>query len=182
MTAALAFDPWEKHLRLLESDGYPTLEQVEDALSWAGRNRGPAIVWELHDAGLLHPRDAQRLVPQVWQMVEFPMVALDRDDWADLFAFCGGYLHNGVRRGRPRLARTLYRGAHPEHRDGWSWTDDRALAQWFADDRLRRPGGQLWTATVEPARLLARITNVRDGESEYVVNTDGLDITPAGAP
>jgi hypothetical protein len=36
--------------------------------------------------------------------------------------------------------------------------------------------GRVWTATVEPGRLLARITEHRPGESEYVVDTDGLEI------
>jgi hypothetical protein len=35
----------------------------------------------------------------------------------------------------------------------------------------------VWTAIVEPWRLLARNLEAREGEPEYVVDTDGLAIT-----
>lgn len=164
-------DPDELVQRLASSD--PTLDDVETALSRAGRDHGPYLLWRLHEFGLLYPSDAASLVPDVWSAVEHPLDALTRDEWAELF-HVAGYTYNGQRRARPRLPRVLYRGADAAHRDGWSWTDDRRLAHWFAD---RRPGGRVWTATVEPGRLLARITTVRAGESEYVVTTDGLTIT-----
>ncbi|SKV73807.1 Uncharacterised protein [Mycobacteroides abscessus subsp. massiliense] len=55
-----------------------------------------------------------------------------------------------------------------------AWTADRQLAEWFRD---RYPGGRLWKATVPGHHLLAVYDGIRDGgggESEYVVNPDGL--------
>jgi hypothetical protein len=117
------------------------------------------------------------MVPAVWSGAEHPLGYLDREAWSDLF-WLAGYTYNGRRRARPRLPRRLYRGADEAHRDGWSWTDDRAVAKWFADRSMHHTPGRVWTAVVEPARLLARITTERPGEAEWVVDTDGLAIDP----
>jgi hypothetical protein len=117
------------------------------------------------------------MVPAVWSGAEHPLGYLDREAWSDLF-WLAGYTYNGRRRARPRLPRRLYRGADEAHRDGWSWTDDRAVAKWFADRPMHHTPGRVWTAVVEPARLLARITTERPGEAEWVVDTDGLAIDP----
>ncbi|SDY27370.1 hypothetical protein SAMN05661080_02908 [Modestobacter sp. DSM 44400] len=162
---------------LLDDQPDYSCDELMTLLGRVGRNAGPAVVVSLYYEGLLDRHHAVVVVPDVWSGVEFPLVALERSDWRALFAFAG-YTHNGRRRGRPRLPRTLYRGADEAHRDGWSWTDDRAQADWFTDRSIHREPGRVWRATVEPWRLLARITEGR-GESEYVVDTDGLTITPA---
>jgi hypothetical protein len=161
---------------LTEAPDYD-LDDLQMMLIRVGRNYGPYVVNELYCNGDLHPRQAQVVVPDVWSMVEHPLHALDRDEWRQLFNLAG-YTHNGKRRAKPRKPRLLYRGADEEHRDGWSWTDDRDKAQWFADRIIHAEPGQVWQATVEPARLLARITDGRE-ESEYVVDTSGLAISPA---
>ncbi len=77
----------------------------------------------------------------------------------------------------------LYRGAHPDYRDGWSWTPYIELAAAFANRSHRfvepsRPVGEVWQADVEPHRLLARY-NLPDWNCDaYVVDTAGLTIAP----
>jgi hypothetical protein len=141
-----------------------------------GRNHGPFVVAQMHWHGALFRKDAQAVVPDVWSGVEHPLQAADTDVWRDLFDFAG-YTYNGRRRAKPRISRVLYRGADQAHRDGWSWTDDRKMAQWFADRTIHHTPGQVWQATVEPARLMARITSSRAGENEWVVDTEDLVIT-----
>jgi hypothetical protein len=57
-----------------------------------------------------------------------------------------------------------------------SWTDDQELAKWFADRPHNKGRGQVYAAHVAPARLLARISEQRAGESEYVVDARGLAV------
>ena len=97
-------------------------------------------------------------------MAEHPLASLYRAVWRDLFERAG-YTHNARRRARPRLPRQLYRGADARPRDGWSWTDDRRAAEWFARRSMHSRPGVVWTAMVEPVRLLARLTNIRDEDS-----------------
>jgi hypothetical protein len=83
-----------------------------------------------------------------------------------------GYLVNGHPAPRPVEPVTLYRGATPARARGMSWTDDRDRAEWFArrfDDSAR-----VWTATLKPHDLLARIhaPDGGRGEHEYVVRAD----------
>ncbi|MEV5718180.1 hypothetical protein AB0L41_30200 [Amycolatopsis mediterranei] len=67
-----------------------------------------------------------------------------------------------------------------DRRDSWSWTDSRDVARTYAAGGFggRRPGA-IWTALVDPDRLLAR--NRDRDEFEYVVDTTGLTIEPARA-
>jgi len=177
----LILDPHELIDYLLYSS-HPAVEldDLEDMLVGVGRNAGPLVVFELYCNGELPQRWASVLIPDVWAMVEFPSVALEREEWRALFNYAG-YTYKGRRRARPRNPRRLYRGADEAHRDGWSWTDDQGRAEWFAArfNHLGTPG-QVWQAVVEPWRLFARIDHVRlKGEREYVVDTDGLAITQA---
>ncbi len=112
--------------------------------------------------------------------MEFPNRAVDEDIWRALFDLAG-YVVNGQPSEQPAEPIELWRGALPEHRNGWSWTDDRDLARWFADRPHNRGAGKVWAASVEPVRLLARITDHREGESEYVVDARGLAVKALAA-
>ncbi len=91
-----------------------------------------------------------------------------------------GYTVDGVPAHRPEESMVLYRGSVPELRKNWSWTDSRAVAEKYADgEHYSRPLGRVWTATVEPWRLMA--SNRDRAEREYVVDTDGLAIHVAPA-
>ncbi len=161
----------------------PSADDVETAGCRLGRNYYPALVLDLWGEGLLEPAVAAVVVPSAWSAVEFPNRALDDDAWSLLFALAG-YTVDGVPAERPEATMRLWRGALPGHRSGWSWTDDRSLAQWFAE-RVHNGGkGRVWTAEVEPARLLARLGDGigRAGEAEYVVDARELTIRADSLP
>lgn len=49
----------------------------------------------------------------------------------------------------------MYRGPVTSRRAAWSWNDSRDVARAYAAGRLRQAGpGAVWTALVEPDRLL----------------------------
>lgn len=107
-----------------------------------------------------------------WVMCEYPENALPRDEWLGIFGMLG-YRHNTAPV-EPPAEVVLWRGGIDP--DRMSWTADRDLAEWF---RNRYDGGQLWTATVPAASLLAyydrvRVGGVGPGESEYVINPAGV--------
>lgn len=59
-------------------------------------------------------------------------------------------------------------------RADWSWTADRTTAERFAAGAGGRPAGRIYTLLAPPESLLCA-NNCRS-ESEYVVDTRGLDI------
>jgi len=154
---------------------YVTMADLDTMVSRVGRNHAPALMVDLWKDGLLD-EDAYRLAGSVWCGAEHPQELLDDALWGWLFE-SAGYCVDGKPARRPRKALRLFRGATEDARWGWSWTDDREVAETFAHRQLRgRPLGQVWTALVEPSRLLARVT-YRD-ESEYVVDTRPNELAP----
>lgn len=147
-------------------------DEVEWMCSRVGRNPACVLLSELDHNGLLEP-DAYLLTGDIWSTSEYPDAYLDPDDWRSLFDEAG-YTVDGVRAAYPDQPVQLWRGSVPERRDHWSWTDDRTVAVRYASGGFRRQPGKLWTATVDPWRLLAQ--NTDRAEAEYVVDTDGLDI------
>jgi hypothetical protein len=138
------------------------------------RNAVPHVIAELYYLDALDWGHAPRVVPSAWCGAEYPMRALNAETWRDLF-WVAGYTYNGRRRAKPRKPRLLFRGAADDHRHGWSWTENSAQAAAFAERSIRRGNpARVWQATVEPDRLLARITTVRPGENEWVVDAEGL--------
>ncbi len=164
----------EMQQHLLEQGDEPSAEDIEIAGCRIGRSWYPALVMSLYDEGLLTSVAAAQVVPSAWNAVEFPSLALRYDDWRALFDLAG-YTVEGKAAERPSTPIRLWRGAIPEHRTGWSWTDDRDLAQWFADRPHNSGRGAVWRLDAEPGRLLARIREQRPGESEYVVDVRGLE-------
>ncbi|MDP9395148.1 MAG: hypothetical protein M3Q27_13285 [Actinomycetota bacterium] len=160
------------------NEGDPTPDELETALSRLGRNSGPALLVDLMAEGLLTADTAAACVPSAWCGCEWPNRTLDDDLWRRLFDLAG-YTVEGVPAERPMGALRLYRGALPAHRRGWSWTDDRELAQWFGGRPHNGGSGMVWTASVTPGRLLARISREREGESEHVVDARGLRVVAA---
>lgn len=157
--------------------GEPTGDELTAAVSRLGRNAGPPLLADLLAEYLLTASAAAAVIGDVWSMAEYPDHYLAHDRWRELFALAG-YTRNGKGAARPTNAITLYRGSVPERRADWSWTDQLSVAVGYASGtRAQRPLGKVWSAEVEPWRLLAR----NDGpsgrnESEYVVDTDELVI------
>lgn len=172
----------------------PTTDEIELAGGRVGREQYPALVLELRVLDLLAPNVASRVVSDAWVSTERPLADLDRDEWRDLFGLAG-FTVDGVRapRRRPRKARRLYRGTTAKYQDGWSWTEDRTLARWFAEEYQHRTRGAVYVVDAPPSSVLAIITGAngfgRSGaasgssggpaETEWIVDTDGLDITEA---
>lgn len=150
----------------------------------AGRIHGPALLWEAWQEGCIGRHEVTALVADVWCMTEHPDRDLDWPCWRAMFD-AAGYTKDGKRSPRPRKMRRLYRAATEEHKDGHSWTEDRAAAEEF----LTRGGRDafapiVWVADAEPWRLLAKTHRDPDdgSEAQYVVETDGLAIQPADVP
>jgi len=102
---------------------------------------------------------------------------LDRETWRALFDLAG-YREDDEPADLPTEPVVLWRGALPEYRRNWSWTDRRDAAHHFASGWVvQKEIGLIWRAVVEPERLLAKITG---GCTEYVVETTGLHIEPDG--
>ncbi|WP_140403791.1 MULTISPECIES: hypothetical protein [unclassified Nocardioides] len=176
MTVPLVFTLEEMLPHFVDPDRRcdPTAEEVEIAGVRLGRNAYPGLVISLYNEGLLNSDVAATVVPSAWSAAEFPSLQLEQEEWRDLFDLAG-YTVDGKRAARPGASLSLWRGAIPEHRLGWAWTDDREVAEWFAARPHNSGRGRVFTAEVEPSRLLARISEQRPGESEYVVDARGLE-------
>lgn len=152
-------------------------EDIYQAAVQVGRNAAPALLLNMHHEGILLPPHCVALVAGVWTMCEFPTAYLDADEWSELFRMAGytriGY-DEGLARRWPRRRKpvTLYRGAHHGRERGWSWTTSLDTARWFAARDLGHGTGTVWTTTVAPDLLLARID--ARGEGEFVVDPETL--------
>lgn len=152
-------------------------DDLHTALVRVGRNPAVQLLGELLIAGKVTERAAARVAASVWCGAHDPQGGLDEETWLELFELAG-YTVDGVPAARPVQPRRLYRGSVPERRDRMSWTDDREVAERFAAGGLEgRERGVVWTALVEPWRLLCRIHEGGRGEAEYVVDTRWLEIT-----
>jgi hypothetical protein len=159
---------------ILPAQGQVDPDDLDYALAFVGRSNGPALLWDLYSADLLNRRLLAPNIGGVWSAAEIPEYNLEPPMWRQLFVRAG-YTENGKPAHRPHQPLILYRGATPDRRAGWSWTNDVNVAAAYAFEGVRgRKRGRVWVAEVEPARLLA----FHDGreEGEYVVDTEGMEI------
>ena len=134
-------------------------------------DEGPWLLYSLRDQ--LTP-EALRLTGFIWSGAEYPDRELEASVWLEMFE-AGGYTHDGQPAERPKEPIRLYRGSVADRRLNWSWTERIEVAEKFAaGDRRGRPLGKVWTAEVEPWRLLCR--NDDRSEAEFVINTEGLHV------
>lgn len=172
-------DPDDMLAWVLDEGRYLTADEFETACMRIGREHGPWFYVELLNEGLIDFEVMAPALALVWSMAEYPGQQAPAEQWRALFRDAG-YAVDGEPADLPERSLTLYRGATDEHRLAMSWTDDLEIARTFAEGQLRgRALGKLWVAEVEPLRLLARIHESSRGESEYVVDTEGLDVTEA---
>jgi len=154
--------------------GVLSLDEFELLLSRAGRIPGPELLAEAWRLERIEVSTLAATISDVWSDCEFPNLALDHDVWREMFR-TAGYTRDGQRVERPQQSMELWRGAPPQHSRGWSWTADRAMAERFAYGALRRRlPGRLYRVLAPPPALLCESSGRQ--ESEFVVDTDGLEV------
>jgi hypothetical protein len=162
-----------------------SVKEFETVCVHAGRNHGPALLYDAQVLGVISNVTLARVIGGIWSGAEFPERSLTRRDWVALFR-AAGFTIDGHPGEQPSEAVRLWRGApHGRHR-GMSWTNDRAVAEKFAAGRadggyLGRTPGKVWE-TLAPGAVVLCIDNHSRQEAEYVLDTRGLKIKEAEAP
>ncbi|HRO31286.1 hypothetical protein [Citricoccus sp.] len=132
-----------------------TGEALMAGAEWAGRFEGPSFISEL-DAlvGGLPDDQLRPILGWLYVRPSYPLLCLPEARWFDLFMRMG-YTECGEPASHPPWPIQLFRGALPEFRANWSWTDARPLAWQFATEigplysgGLRQ--GKVWTTYVPP--------------------------------
>lgn len=142
-----------------------TRRAVQNLLGETALGDRVALFHKLGSEGWLSA-DGWKAVAEVWSQGS-DLHQAPSEFWLDAFQRAGGK--------KPRGTVTLYRGATEEGKAGLSWTDNPRIAFTFA----HRNNGRIWTASVHHSRVAGYIEEL--GESEYIVNTAGLDITEHSA-
>jgi hypothetical protein len=151
-------------------------DAFEDLLLRAGRNHAAGLLVEAYSQGTINEAVLTAFVGPAWCAVEFPDRALGWATWRRLFDIAD-YTVDGNPAPRPAKTLRLYRAATAACRAGHSWTENRSLAREFLTVGNRdRFNPVLWSAVVQPCRLLARLEGERPDERQYVVETAGLHI------
>lgn len=142
-----------------------------------GRNELPHVLRGLFESGELDLADLAEGVANAWVSAESPKQELGAPYWLEMLESTG-FILDGERAANPETSPLkLFRGASFDRQRQMSWTEDLELASWFATRSLG--DGHLsavWSATVQPKRLLAHINSGREGESEWVVNPQRMQI------
>lgn len=172
----LQVDPMVEWLEA-NAEGMLSREDLKTVAVRLGRNDYPALIFNLDQRVLISYPVLAFGVADAWQMAERPMRTLDPEIWQDFFDRLGfirdGELVDGPIENPPSA---LYRGVtRPEDAAGWSWTEDRDQATWFAD---RFGTGHLYRTHPPRGALRMQLTGTfgREGESEWVVDPDLLVI------
>lgn len=147
-----------------------------------GRNEEPWWCGEVFDSLPVTWEVVAMGLGDAWSAAEWPEQCQPTEWWVQWWQQCG-YAVDGVLTERPSEPLTLWRGAVADRMRGMAWTADRKIAEWFARrfDGALEDTGRLYTATVEPSRLLARLHEAHRSEDEYVIDTEGLTITEVKA-
>jgi hypothetical protein len=160
-----------------DENGYYRFDRQIDAETFStasahlGRNKAPALLFDLYYGKSLDLAAHPRVVAGAWSSAEYPERCLEPPDiWAELFR-TAGYTHDGQPATPPTEPITVYRGCTPDGREGISWTSDLAVARSFAHDQLRgRAVGHVYAFDAPPDALLAYIHETGRQESEYVID------------
>ncbi len=157
-------------------DGQIDAETFSIAWVGLGRNKAPALLFDLYYGKSLDLAAHPSVVADAWSSPEYPERCVEPDIWAGLFR-TAGYTHDGQPATPPTEPITVYRGCTPDGRAGISWTSDLAVARSFAHDQLRgRAVGYVYAFDAPPdALLLACIHETGRQESEYVIDNAFLE-------
>ncbi len=162
---------------------FPQPLRWEDLAARAGRNDKPAILLTAIAAGVLtDPQQIRIGLEDTWTTCEWPGRAADYEVWLYAFEHAstdGHYLEEQELRDRTTLPQTLtvYRAAAEGHELGLSWTTSFDKAYWFATRVGALAGHRHKIFELDAPRdwVLAHYHETR-GESEYVIDTNGLSL------
>ena len=118
----------------------------------------------------------ERCVAPAWDWCGAPMTVLTRERWIALFE-AAGYTHEHQPGEPPVDPVRLYRGSDRPGEFGMCWSLNIDVARWLAASYA---DGWVWTAEVEPWRLLAFMA--AGYEDQYGVDTTGLETTVLESP
>jgi hypothetical protein len=173
--APKTFD-YDEMLEWFLTEDAATWDNFDKAVTRLGRNYAPALLFDLHNEGLLYRQsDLAPMIDLAWGLAEWPEQTATQAEWIELFKEAG-YAIDGVAAPRPLEPTRLFRGAPDDHKRRMAWTSDISMARKFASgEQMGRPaGGKIWTVLVPPTHLLAQLNN--RNESEYVIDPRGLTI------
>ncbi|WP_131813448.1 hypothetical protein [Mycobacterium kubicae] len=147
-------------------------ETFSAAISTLGRNKGPALLLDLHYGRTLDLKAYPGVVAEAWSSAEYPERALiPRNIWVHLFR-TAGYTHDGKPAIPPAETLTLYRGCTSPGRRRMAWTSDFEVARRFAHHQIRgRAHGHVYAIDAPPDTLLAFIHETGREENEYVIDS-----------
>ncbi|WP_371592615.1 hypothetical protein [Streptomyces virginiae] len=168
-------DPFDA---LAAASGLVDTDRFRELLGWAGRNNGPALIFDAYADRKISAATLAAVIGGVWSGAEYPDRCIDAPGWRILFRRAG-FTVDGVPAARPEHPVRLWRGSVPERRRDWSWTTERTIAEGYAaGTAARRPQGLVYTVTAPPAALLCANPTERQ-EAEFVIDTRGLRIREA---
>jgi hypothetical protein len=143
----LTVDEWERQSCRIGRDHGPRLLS-----EWSHQMPLPVLRYAVLDAWIMHDHP---VFPAVGGL--YPWV------WERYFRSIG-FTVDGEPTDRPEGRVTLYRGAHPFHRRGYSWTTDPEQAQWFARTSSRRGlDGLVYRMSAPWTSVWAVVNHVRTG-------------------
>lgn len=153
-----------------------TPDGVQDFLNQYGPMGTPISLYTMAHAPGFPLELVRPHAGRAWISARRPTLVMQWRAWKALYQRIG-YTVDGVAAPPPSHPVRMWRGAHRNHRLNQSWTTERGLAAAFGQG----PGRGLWTALVEPERILATLAG---NEPQSVVDTDGLrveavQLTPA---
>lgn len=139
------------------------------AVSRAGRNAGPALMFDWWYGGKLTLVELRTVIGEVWMTAEWPAACLGEAEWINLFQMVGFISDDG--RSPPTEPLIVYRGTTWGRRRGMSWTLDPLRAEWFAD-RWNSGGkgeGLVFKTIVDPSAVLALLGDAEGRDEDEVV-------------
>jgi hypothetical protein len=129
------------------------------------RNAGPGALWDAYASQQLDRQTMRAVILDVWSAAEWPQYTLTTDAWLSMFEWAAYEA--------PTSPMTLYRGAPARYARGMAWTTDRDRAIWFAGRLPLAQPAYVYTATVEPAGILAVVDELEaNGRREAEVIVD----------
>jgi hypothetical protein len=134
---------------------------------YSGRNDWPERLYDAWAYGRIDVDLLRAWILEVWESAEWPETSLGQRAWLRMFKVAG-FVTNGPE--QPTAPLTIYRGCVLWRSRAMSWTTELPRARWFAERTVLfgHPAG-IFTATVRPSAVLARLHDPVQGRGEFEV-------------